>query len=213
MRATQLAPDGEQRHRVKTAVVGRYPLLNGYVATFLEGHAGAGAIHNYSQVGQLLENPEPGLDLLVVLADQYSHIAASDFSRVLERCSVRRSILIVEQGSTLTQEVLDRASMVVPMSVALQDFTWLMTQVSANRVPKLVFGLDSVRSLDPCVSIFTHKQRKVLSLLREGMSNKEIGMQMHVAEGTIKAHLRAIYSISGCKGRINTALMACRIIP
>lgn len=212
MKNIQLGTDGGVRSGFQVAVVGRYPLLNGYISTLLLDHAGACRISEYTAVEQLLSHHDLALDALVMLVDQYSNIQASEFSRVLDTFSVRRSIVLVEQGSQIPADVLRRTCVVMPMSVEQKDFELLMAQISAKRVPDMVVDAGSAQRPDPCLSVFTSKQRKVLSFLREGMSNKQIGIHMHVTEGTIKAHLRTIYSITGCRGRINTALMACRIM-
>ena len=51
---------------------------------------------------------------------------------------------------------------------------------------------------EPQLEVLTPRQREVLQLITEGMSNKEIGRQLGVAEGTVKMHvatiLKAIYA-------------------
>ncbi len=54
----------------------------------------------------------------------------------------------------------------------------------------------------------TPRQRKVLSLLSFGFSNKEIGAMMSVAESTIKAHVGAIFQAFNCTNRVQAALIA-----
>jgi two-component system, NarL family, response regulator DevR len=44
-------------------------------------------------------------------------------------------------------------------------------------------------------------QRKVFDLLVEGLSNREIGDKIHLAEKTVKVHVTAIFKSLGCQRR------------
>ena len=56
---------------------------------------------------------------------------------------------------------------------------------------------DSVKQL----TALTERQRQVATLACQGFSNKIIGAQLGVAEGTIKIHLHAIYDQLGVHSR------------
>ncbi len=57
----------------------------------------------------------------------------------------------------------------------------------------------------------TARQREVLGLLARGLSNKEIGAALDVAENTVKVHLAAIYRVLGVTGRAHAVLKAQRL--
>lgn len=63
-------------------------------------------------------------------------------------------------------------------------------------------------TLSEGLGALTRKQRKVLSLLSFGYSNKEIAAMLAVAESTIKAHVSAIFQAFGCTNRVQAALIA-----
>jgi len=46
--------------------------------------------------------------------------------------------------------------------------------------------------------------------LRQGQSNKEIGRQLGIPEGTVKVHLKAIYRQLGVSNRTQAAIIANR---
>jgi len=46
------------------------------------------------------------------------------------------------------------------------------------------------------------REQQVITLVRGGLSNKEIAEKLGVTEGTVKAHLRAIYDKLGVRSRI-----------
>ena len=51
----------------------------------------------------------------------------------------------------------------------------------------------------------TDRQQAVLALIREGASNKEIAYRLGVTEGTVKAHLTAIFRALGVANRSEAA--------
>lgn len=54
----------------------------------------------------------------------------------------------------------------------------------------------------------TAREQQVLELLRLGISNKEIGRQLDVAEGTVKAHVREVLSKLGAISRTEAVNLA-----
>ncbi|MBF0306106.1 MAG: response regulator transcription factor [Alphaproteobacteria bacterium] len=54
----------------------------------------------------------------------------------------------------------------------------------------------------------TPRQREVLALLREGLSNKEIGLALDLAEITVKLHVGAILRALGVRNRTEAAILA-----
>ena len=54
---------------------------------------------------------------------------------------------------------------------------------------------------DAGAAALTHRERQILRLLSDGLSNKEIGRRLKVADGTIKVHLHNIFEkLSGTTG-------------
>ena len=62
---------------------------------------------------------------------------------------------------------------------------------------------NSPRSLTP-------REREVLQLVTKGMTNKEIGAQLHIAENTVKNHLRNILEKLHLQNRAQAAAYAVR---
>jgi two-component system nitrate/nitrite response regulator NarL len=52
----------------------------------------------------------------------------------------------------------------------------------------------------------TIRERQIVLIVAEGLSNKEVGRQLNLSEGTVKVHLHNIYNKLGVKNR--TALVA-----
>jgi two-component system nitrate/nitrite response regulator NarL len=54
----------------------------------------------------------------------------------------------------------------------------------------------------------THREREVLVKLVQGLSNKEIGRDLGLAEVTVKLHLRTIFRKVGARSRAEAAVLA-----
>ncbi|ARF53410.1 response regulator [Streptomyces gilvosporeus] len=54
----------------------------------------------------------------------------------------------------------------------------------------------------------TGREREVLVMLGEGLSNPEIGRRLGIGVGTVKTHVRSILEKTGCGSRVQAALLA-----
>ncbi len=54
----------------------------------------------------------------------------------------------------------------------------------------------------------TPREREVLDLMAAGRSNKEIGMQLGVTEGTVKVHVNHLFAKLGVDGRVAASMLA-----
>ena len=56
-------------------------------------------------------------------------------------------------------------------------------------------------ALDPAVEPLTVREREVLRLIAEGLSNQELAARLHLSPQTVKVHTRNIYSKLGVASR------------
>jgi two-component system, NarL family, nitrate/nitrite response regulator NarL len=54
----------------------------------------------------------------------------------------------------------------------------------------------------------TVRERQIILVLSEGMTNKEIGQRLRLTEGTVKVHLHRIYRKLGIANRTTLAVLA-----
>ena len=54
----------------------------------------------------------------------------------------------------------------------------------------------------------TERESEILSLLPEGLTNRELGSQLFVSENTVKTHLRSLYTKLGVRNRAQAASLA-----
>lgn len=58
------------------------------------------------------------------------------------------------------------------------------------------------------VALLSQREREVLRGVGRGLSNKEIGRELNLAEVTIKLHLRSLFRKMGARSRADAAVMA-----
>jgi DNA-binding CsgD family transcriptional regulator len=61
-----------------------------------------------------------------------------------------------------------------------------------------------------CIGWLTPREQEVASLVITGLSNKQVGRELDLEEGTVKAHLSNIYRKTGVKNRTALAAMIIR---
>ena len=63
-------------------------------------------------------------------------------------------------------------------------------------------------SPEPARPPFTPVQRRILRLISEGFSNREIASQVHLSENTVKTHLQEIFHRLEVRNRVEAAILA-----
>jgi len=61
------------------------------------------------------------------------------------------------------------------------------------------------------LAILTRREREVLDLVSQGLTNKEIGRTLYITEGTVKVHVRKICTKLGVRSRTEAAMRAAEL--
>jgi DNA-binding NarL/FixJ family response regulator len=69
---------------------------------------------------------------------------------------------------------------------------------------------DSARKRDPLADL-TDQERKILELIGEGLTNRQIGERMYLAEKTVKNYISGLFTKLGMQRRTQAAAYAARI--
>ena len=76
----------------------------------------------------------------------------------------------------------------------------------APRGPK--FPPTAAMTPENVLTVLTERERQIMHLVSEGLSNKEIGRQLNISDGTIKVHLHRIYEKLAISNRTALAALA-----
>jgi DNA-binding CsgD family transcriptional regulator len=97
------------------------------------------------------------------------------------------------------------------LNVAAQNTAareWLLAVVTRARDGKLAAraGLRSVQREAGEVELLSAREREVLDLLAQGLTNREIAKALYISESTAKVHVRHIFEKLGTRTRVEAAM-------
>lgn len=87
---------------------------------------------------------------------------------------------------------------------ALEELTASIRTVMAGGTwmdPSLAGTEESAKANEPTTPIFNDRQRKVLRMVLEGLSNKEIAWHLQISESYVKAILQGLFQKTGVRTR------------
>ncbi len=93
---------------------------------------------------------------------------------------------------------------------ALADGIRQVSQGLAVLHPRIAARLMNRTGAPPSLADFTQRERDVLKLLAEGLSNKEIAGRLFISEKTVKTHVSNVLQKLGVADRTQAALLAVR---
>jgi two-component system, NarL family, nitrate/nitrite response regulator NarL len=68
----------------------------------------------------------------------------------------------------------------------------------------------SAAAVSAAFARLSHRQQEVATLLLQGNSNKVIARRLGLSEGTVKAHVSAIFQIIGARNRVEAVIIAAK---
>jgi DNA-binding NarL/FixJ family response regulator len=158
------------------------------VAACSEGLAAVQAIHEFRPDVAVLDVAMPGMSGLDILSIISSHAYETKVIFLTAFVSDRQLLTAIAHGArglVLKDAAADNIVNCVRNVAAGQK--WIPTNIVRAALEREEGRRDLIEKL-------TIRERQIILLISEGVSNKEIGRQLNLAEGTVKAHLHHIYS-------------------
>jgi two-component system nitrate/nitrite response regulator NarL len=161
------------------------------------------AIRNLVPDVAILEMSMPGLTGLEILAIVNSENLATRLVFFTASVAHRELVISVAAG----------AYAVILKDVAPEILLQSLRQVAdGQRLSLLSSDHDLAREqsaiTENVLAALTERERQIMRLVSEGLSNKAIGRRLNIADGTIKVHLHNIYQKLGINNRTVLAALA-----
>jgi two-component system nitrate/nitrite response regulator NarL len=199
---------------VTCVVADDHPAVLDAVAKFLaaRGVDVVGRAQDGEEALALIEEREPR----VALADvRMPKLGGIELARRAKKVSPSTSVLLYTgYGDTaLLTEALDAgvAGFVVK-DAPLDELLQAVRTVGAGRmyVDPVLAGALAASSVGSGVPKLTQRERDVLRLLADGLSNEEIGKQLHISAETVRTHVRKAMDKLGADTRTEAVARALR---
>jgi len=152
----------------------------------------------------------------VVLLDlKLGDMSGTDLCRPLIQASPRTAVLILTA-------FIDRNLVDVCLRAGARGY--LLKDAESLRLPEQILtvveghvALDPraadvltsyLQQYDPLPELLNMRELKVLRLIAQGLTNKEIGGQLHLSENTVKGYVKEILAKLGVRNRVEAVLQA-----
>ena len=204
---------------IRIVVADDHPLFRDGVVTSLGSIPGmcvVGQAENADEAVRLVRDEVPDLALLDITMPGGGIEAARKIASI---SPVTRIVMLTvsENEDDLLAAMKAGASGYVLKGVSARELAEVVRAVSAGEVyvaPSLAFGLlremSKPRPSDP-VAELSGRERQVLELVASGKSNQEIGLELGLAEKTIKHYMTNILTKLQVRSRVEAALLAARV--
>jgi DNA-binding NarL/FixJ family response regulator len=102
------------------------------------------------------------------------------------------------------------AELIGAVRAAAAGDAYLSPAATRHVVERLATSRESARAEEARrrVAALSEKEREVLALLGEGLSNADAGKRLHMSEGTVKTYVSRILAKLDCENRVRAALLA-----
>ena len=87
---------------------------------------------------------------------------------------------------------------------------WLDPSIAGGVIQRLTHIPEEAPDAAELISVLTPREREVLALIAQGMSNRQISQQLVVSEATVKTHVARVIMKTGCRDRAQVVALAYR---
>ncbi|MET8685358.1 response regulator transcription factor [Streptomyces sp. NPDC004732] len=87
----------------------------------------------------------------------------------------------------------------------------LLDPATTTRLMSTLRGPDEPREPDGRLSGLTERERDILTLIGEGLTNRQIGKRLYLSEKTVKNHISRLLSKLGVERRVQAAVLAAHL--
>ncbi|MET8979940.1 response regulator transcription factor [Streptomyces sp. NPDC004539] len=159
----------------------------------------------------LLDIQMPRVDGLTALAE-LSRVAPGVRALILTTFGQRDNVLqaLRQGGAGFLLKDSAPGELIAAVRAAASGAAFLSPEATRHVADSLVDGVSTRRSEDARrrIAELSEREREVLALLGEGLSNADTGRRIHMSEATVKTYVSRILAKLGCENRVQAALVA-----
>ena len=209
-----------EREATKIVIVDDHPLFRGAMAQALGGQANTAILEagGFEELQSLLSENH---DIDLVLLD-LAMPGVSGFSGLLTLQAEHPDVPVMivsatDDASTVSRAIAIGASGFVPKSSSIETIREAIETVLQGDTwqPEDSAGVGEsdpeVQDILKRVATLTPQQKRVLSMISQGLLNKQIAYELSVSEATIKAHVSAVLQKMNVDSRTQAVIRLSRL--
>jgi DNA-binding NarL/FixJ family response regulator len=201
-----LADDEAMIRAGLTAVLATDPGIT-VVAEAADGREAVELAHAHRPDVVLMDIRMPGLDGLAAAAELRDVAPVVMLTTFDEDAYVARALADGASGFLL--KAADPRELLIAVRAVADGGAYLSPRVAKRVVARLhTAEPDRLAAALRKVERLTPRERDVLALVRRGLSNQEIGRELHLSEGTVKQHVSSILRGLDVENRVQAAITA-----
>ncbi|MFE3682941.1 response regulator [Streptomyces sp. NPDC059095] len=159
----------------------------------------------------LLDIQMPEMDGLAALAELRRTVPAARVI-ILTTFGERENVLraLEHGGAGFLLKDTAPAELIRAVRAAAAGDAYLSPGATRHVVDQLATGRAAARAEEARrrVGVLSEREREVLALLGEGLSNADAGKRIHMSEATVKTYVSRILAKLACENRVQAALLA-----
>jgi two-component system, NarL family, nitrate/nitrite response regulator NarL len=201
----------ESGRNARILLVDDHALFRESVARFLDVEPGFEVVGGCGTVEEARELLRKQTVDLVLLDFDLGQRDGLDFMRVADNLRFTGKVLLVTAGvndadaASLIRSgvagIFPKHNSPVLLADAIRAILSGKVWFEQGQLQKIIGSTVSQRNEPASSSNFTERERHVLSLVFEGLANKEIADQLHVSESSVKATLQQLFQKTGARTR------------
>lgn len=196
-------------HRLRLLLIDDHPLFRSGLRMVLENGLGVSLIHEMGAVEEALVS-EVQADLVLVDIFLHGMDGLSGLKALQAKWPAATLVVVTsESSSNIAHRAVEAgAHAFVSKAESPQQMLDTIRRTVAARRPDLADQV--IEPVTPAggQAALSERQLQVLDLLGQGLSNRSIGLQLHLSEHTIRWHVQAILATLGASSRSEAVFVA-----
>jgi two-component system, NarL family, nitrate/nitrite response regulator NarL len=186
-------------HSIRVIVADRYPVVLQGLSSAIEAQRGFRIVARCGDGASCVEAIRTFRPDITVVGLSIPDVSELELLAIVNSESLSTRVVFFNTSLEVPDlQVLIAAGAyaVVPQDVGIENLVRVLRQVASGSRPSLfdqVVRQEPGLSAEKSVMALTDRERQIMRLVSEGLSNKEVGRRLNLTDGTIKVHLHNIF--------------------
>ncbi len=196
-------------HHLRLLLIDDHPLFRSGLRMVLESGLGVSQVQEMGAIEEALAaDVQPDLLLVDIFLNGMDGLSGLQGLQAKWPAATLMVVASDTSSNTAQRAIEAGAHAFVSKAESPQQMLEAIRKTLAARMPELADPLRERATGSEAHPGLSERQQQVLELLGQGLSNRSIGLQLHLSEHTIRWHVQAILAALGASSRSEAVFMA-----